>query len=175
MTGKNLMHKALQAFADAVKAKMGQITSGEQEDQMRGPFENFMAGVADALGWKVVCTGETSLPNRLGRPDYAVHLNQLLAGYVELKAPGVGADAKRFKGRDREQFQRFSAIPNIPYTDGNEWALYRDGKPVDRIVRLSGDVAADGAKAATRPLRTATESCAVREMQLAQGLFPPIE
>ena len=72
---------------------------------MRTPFENFIASAADALGWEVVCTGETPLPDRLGRPDFAVHLNQLLAGYVELKAVGTGATASRFIGRNREQFK----------------------------------------------------------------------
>ena len=143
------LHRALQTLASTVTAKMAQVTTGSPEDQLRAPFETFMAAAAQALGWNVVCTGETPLPDRLGRPDYAVHLNQLLAGYVELKAPGIGATANRFKGHNRDQFKRFSAIPNILYTDGNEWALYRDGKTVDRVVRLSGDVAADGSKAAT--------------------------
>lgn len=148
VTSKFSIQKALQEFAADIMGKMTQLTLGEPEDQVRGPFENLMAAVAEAIGWNVVCTGETPLPNRLGRPDYAVHLNQLLAGYVELKAPGVGANANRFKGHNRDQFKRFSAIPNILYTDGNEWALYRDGELVDKIVHLSGDVAADGAKAA---------------------------
>ena len=142
------IHEALQTFAAAVTAKMTQLTAGEPEDQVRGPFENFMAGVAAALGWNVVCTGETPLPDRLGRPDYAVHLNQLLAGYVELKAPGVGATATRFKGHNRNQFKRFSAVPNILYTDGNEWVLYRNGKLTGSAVCLSGNVATDGKKAA---------------------------
>ena len=141
------IHDALQDFAVAVTAKMAQLTAGEPEDQVRGPFENFMGSVARALGWNCVCTGETPLPDRLGRPDYALHLNKLLAGYVELKAPGVGATAKRFRGRNRDQFKRFSAIPNILYTDGNEWALYRNGQLVDQVVLLSGDVATDGKKA----------------------------
>jgi hypothetical protein len=114
------IYSALQYFAADITAKMKQLTAGEPEDQVRGPFENFMANVAAALGWNVVCTGETPLPCRLGRPDYAVHLNRLLAGYVELKAPGVGATAGRFTGHNRDQFRRFSAIPNILYTDGNE-------------------------------------------------------
>jgi len=143
MTSKISIHEPLQTFAAAVTAKMTQLTSGEPEDQVRGPFENLMAGVAAVLGWKVVCTGEASLPGRLGRPDYAVHLNKLVAGYVELKAPGVGATATRFRGHNRDQFKRFSAIPNILYTDGNEWGLYRGGELVDKIVRLSGDVAAE--------------------------------
>ena len=141
------IHSALQDFAASVTAKMTQITLGEPEDQLRGPFETFMNEVGHAFDWNVVCTGETPLPDRLGRPDYAVHLNQLLIGYVELKAPGVGAAATRFRGHNRNQFKRFSAIPNILYTDGNEWVLYRDGKQV-RSCRLSGDVAADGKKAA---------------------------
>lgn len=143
------IHNALQDFAASVTAKMTQLTAGEPEDQVRGPFENFMGDVATVLGSNVVCTGETPLPDRLGRPDYAVHLNRLLAGYVELKAPGIGATATRFKGHNHDQFKRFSAIPNILYTDGNEWALYRDGELVDQVVRLSGDVAAGGKKAAT--------------------------
>ncbi|RXK85153.1 DNA methyltransferase [Chlorobaculum sp. 24CR] len=147
MTSTNSIHKALQDFAAAVTEKMSQLTLGEPEEQLRAPFENLMAGVADALGWKVVCTGETPLPDRLGRPDYAIHRNQALAGYVELKAPGFGANAKRFKGRNREQFKRFSAMPNMLYTDGNEWALYREGELAGKIVRLSGDVSVDGASA----------------------------
>ncbi len=145
------IHQALQAFAAAVTSKMTQLTIGEPEDQLRGPFENFMTAVAAELGCKVVCTGETRLTGRIGRPDYAVHLDSALSGYVELKAPGVGANAKYFKGHNRDQFKRFSAIPNILYTDGNEWALYRDGQLVDNVVHLSGDVAADGKKSAAQP------------------------
>jgi hypothetical protein len=141
------VQEALQTFAASVTAKMSQLTAGEPEDQLRGPFENFMAGAASALGWNVVCTGETPLPDRLGRPDYAAHLNRLLAGYVELKAPGVGANTKRFKGHNSDQWKRFQAIPNLLYCDGNEWALYRGGEIVGKIVRLSGNVAADGSKA----------------------------
>lgn len=135
------IHAALQNFAAAVAEKMSQVTLGEAEDQVRGPFEAFMADAAHALGWDVVCTGETPLPDRIGRPDYAVHRTGVLAGYVELKAPGVGATATRFRGRNRDQFKRFSAVPNMLYTDGDEWALYRNGKLVDEVVRLAGDAA----------------------------------
>lgn len=147
MPDKQPILAALRQFADTVTEKMTQLTPGEPEDQLRGPFDNFMAGVADALGCKVVCTGETKLPGRLGKPDYAVHLNQLLAGFVELKAPGVGANPRRFTGHNREQWKRFKALPNLLYCDGNEWALYRGGELVRKVVRLSGDVATDGRKA----------------------------
>ncbi len=135
---------AFQCFAQAVTAKSSQLLSGAPEDQLRGPFEALMGELAAAWGWRIACTGEPPLPGRLGRPDYALFLNDLLAGYVELKAPGTGANARRFKGRNRAQFQRFSAIPNLLYSDGNEWALYRSGELVGKVVRITSDVAAGG-------------------------------
>ena len=138
---------ALRHFADAVTAKMNQLTAGEPENQLRGPFETFMKEAGRALASKIVCTGETKLPGRMGKPDYAVHLNKLLAGYVELKAPGVGAEPSRFKGHNREQWKRFRAIPNLLYCDGNDWGLFQDGKRVRSVVRLCGDVATQGKRA----------------------------
>ena len=143
------LHASLQAFADAVKTKITQVVPGEREDQLRGPFDTFMKAAARTWDWEVVCTGETRLPDGIGRPDFAIHLNGLLAGYAELKAPGAGATASRFRGRNRDQFKRFSVIPNILYTDGNEWALYRSGELVGEVVQLSGNVDEDGNKAAT--------------------------
>ncbi len=138
----------LRTFADAVTAKMTALTAGEPEDQVRAPFEAFMHEVAQVLHVDVVCTGETRLAGRLGKPDYAVHASGLLTGYVELKAPGVGANPARFTGHNKDQWRRFRAVPNLLYCDGNEWALYRNGKRERALARLSGDVASEGAKAA---------------------------
>lgn len=138
---------ALQKFADAVTAKMTTLTAGEPEDQLRNPFEDFLEEVGQALGLKIVCTGEVRLAGRLGKPDYAVHVTNALAGYVELKAPGFGANPNRFTGHNRDQWKRYSAIPNLIYCDGNDWGLYRDGESVRSLVRLSGDVATDGQNA----------------------------
>ena len=162
---------SLQRFAASVSSKMAQLTIGAPEDQLRGPFENFMSGVAEALGWNIVCTGETPLPGHLGRPDYAIHLNKLLAGYVELKAPGVGVSPTRFKGHNRNQFKRFSAIPNILYADGNDWALYREGKLVGDVVRLSGDIVAKGKKAVATNDALAIENL-LRDFFLWQPTIP---
>jgi len=141
--------QALRDFAGRVTRKASQITTGEPEEQLRAPFERFVEEVGEARAIRLVCTGETRLPGRMGTPDYAVHASDLLAGYVELKAPGTGADPRRFKGHNRDQWIRFQAIPNLLYTDGNEWGLYRSGKRERPIARLSGEVAADGKKAVT--------------------------
>ncbi len=165
------IEEALQRFAETVRAKMSALTPGEPEDQLRGPFENFMADAARALGWNLVCTGETKLPGCLGKPDYAVHLNKLLAGYAELKAPGAGANPKRFTSHNLEQWKRFQALPNLLYCDGSEWGLYRDGEPEGKIVRLSGDVAADGKKAIASEDAYAVERL-LREFLSWQPIIP---
>ena len=86
----------------------------------------------------------------MGCPDFAIHRDGLLAGYAELKAPNTGADSTRFTGHNRNQFKRFSGIPNILYTDGNDWALYRNGELAGPIIRLSGHVVTEGAAAISK-------------------------
>lgn len=147
MADEVMIEKALKTFAASVTAKMSQLTAGEPEDQLRAPLETFMGDVGRVLALKLVCTGETKLSGRVGKPDYAVHANKLLAGFIELKAPGVGANPKRFKGYNRDQWKRFQAMPNLIYCDGNEWGLYRSGEVVRPVVRLTGDVTTDGKKA----------------------------
>lgn len=144
------IHPALQAFAANVTAKSSQLSTGEAEDQLRTPFDTLICEAAKILVAKAsVCTGEPQLPGGIGKPDYAVHIAGYLVGYAELKAPGVGASPDRYTGHNKQQFRRFSAIPNILYTDGNEWSLYRNGERIGSLVRLSGDVATDGKAAAT--------------------------
>lgn len=148
MNDESGLHEPMQKYAAEVQKKMSQTTHGEPEDQLRAPFEAFFRALSSILGVDIVCIGETNLPNRIGRPDYAIHVNGILVGYVELKAPGTGVMASSFRGHNKKQFKRFSAIPNIIYTDGNQWALYRSGKLI-RKVKLSGEIILDGKLAAT--------------------------
>jgi hypothetical protein len=140
------IQEALQRFAESVKSKASMLIPGEPGHQLRGPFENFMNDLTPAIPGTVVCTGKTGLYD-LGKPDYAVHVNKLFAGYVELKSPGTGANPKRFTGNSRQQWKRFRHIPNLIYCDGNEWALCRNGRVVHRIVRLAGDLMVHGKRA----------------------------
>ncbi|MGC8968873.1 MAG: type ISP restriction/modification enzyme [Thermus sp.] len=71
----------------------------------------------------------------LGRPDMAVYYRELLVGFVELKAPGKGADPERFTDpHDKRQWENFRHLPNLVYTDGESFALYREGSLVRREV-----------------------------------------
>ena len=141
--------RALSDFAAAIAAKASSVVRGAPEDRLRAPLEQFCREAGAALGIGVRAIGEARIPG-LGRPDYAVERDGLLAGYIELKPTGTGAAANRFRGHDREQFQRFAAIPNLLYADGAEWALYRSGERVGRLVRLAGDPATEGRKAVSQ-------------------------
>ena len=145
MTSKIDISAAIEAFAADVTAKTK--AGGAPEDQLRAPFEALMKAVGAAMGKDVVCTGETPLPSLQGRPDYGVTVGGLLAGHVELKAPGKGVQPQNFTGHDKQQFNRFSRLPNILYSDGNDWALFRKGDMEGKRVRLSGDASQDGADA----------------------------
>ena len=68
-----------------------------------------------------------------------------LVGFIELKAPGKGADPRRFKdAHDKAQWQRLQSLPNLLYTDGNELRLWQNGVLACAVVRLQGDIETDG-------------------------------
>ena len=64
----------------------------------------------------------------------------MLVGFVEVKAPGKGADPRRFKGHDKEQWEKLHSLPNLIYTDGNAFSLWQEGELVGPMIRLVDDV-----------------------------------
>ena len=148
MTTPIVLLEGLRNFAVEVTAKSSSAVAGADEDQLRAPFEALMRSVGRAIGKDVVLVGETGMGQRIGRPDYGVTVGGVLTGHAELKAPGKGVRRSRFTGHDRRQFDRFSQLPNILYTDGNEWVIYHYGQSEGESVRLKGDVSQDGAAAA---------------------------
>lgn len=144
--------KLVQDFADNLKSKLSLPGGGSQkEDQLKPLVAKLLAEFGKSIGVKVETLTESSIREHRVRPDIAVYINGLICGYVELKAPGKGADATKLKGHDATQWQKLKALPNIIYTDGTEWALYRTGeKPANLpLLRLTGDLAAKGGKAIT--------------------------
>ena len=92
----------------------------------------------ETLGVQVVIEAHPKGETKVGRPDLGVKRNELLVGFVELKAPGKGANPEGYKGHDREQWERFRQLPNLVYTDGQDFALFREGQKV-REVRVSSE------------------------------------
>jgi len=134
----------VQSFAAQVTKKFSAQAPGEPEDQLRTPVDTLFSAFGDITLRNIVLKGESALSDRLGKPDFAAHDGQLPIGYIELKAPGKGANPALYKGHDREQWKRFKMVPNILYSDGNEWALYRTGDLSGNRIRLSGNVCTDG-------------------------------
>lgn len=141
---------AISQFGAEAKAKLANPgATGEPEDQLRAPLEGLFHDLAELCGFKrewLAAVGESSLSTLKTRPDYAITLRDVLVGFVEVKAPGKGADPRRYKGHDKEQWEKLQSLPNLLYTDGNSFSLWQNGELVGSIVELDGDLETSGAK-----------------------------
>jgi len=119
---------AIAAFGAATKAKLAnRAASGAPEDQLRAPLEDLVKAVALLSGIaKVSLVGETTLADLSTRPDYAVTVWNALTGFMEIKAPGKGADPRRFTDdHDKKQWAKLKTLPNLIYTDANSFSLWQ--------------------------------------------------
>ncbi len=152
MTG-NTLANAVSRFGAALKPKLANpAIVGAPEDQLRGPLEALVRELALLAGLPagaVSLVGETTQTDLKTRPDYAVTVGKALVGFVEVKAPGKGADPRKFTDEhDKEQWKKLQSLPNLLYTDGNGFSLWRDGKIEGAVVHLEGNVESAGAKLA---------------------------
>ncbi len=139
---------ALERFADTLTRNFAAPVDAGAEDQLKGPTADLLRAVGEVLGHTVVIRTEARIADFHGRPDLGVTVAHLLAGFVELKAPGMGSDPNRLKGeQNKKQWGTFQAIPNLIYTDGQSWSLYRCGQKTGATVRLKGDITTDGPRA----------------------------
>jgi len=152
--------EAISAFGASAKAKLNNsASSGQPEDQLRAPLETLFGALSELCGHaagSTVLVGETSLAELKTRPDYAVTSGsgkaQALIGFIEVKAPGKGADPRKYKGEhDKAQWAKLKALPNLIYTDGNAISLWQNGELVDTIVKFDGDIESAGNKLAAPP------------------------
>ena len=68
-----------------------------------------------------------------------MQVNGAICGYIEIKKPGLGADAPALTGKhNRRQWTRLSNLPNLVYTDGTCWARYETGVRKGEIIKLDG-------------------------------------
>jgi hypothetical protein len=96
----------LKAYAEAVKAKFVLPIAFNPEDQLKPPITTLLKGIGAAMKLEVEAVTEVQAAE-LGRPDVGIAVKELLAGHMELKAPGKGADPDKFKANDKEQWERF--------------------------------------------------------------------
>lgn len=122
---------------------------GRREDRLREPVYNLLKALGANLGRSVVVHDEVTLPELSSRPDFAIDTASGRVGHIELKAPEKGIPENwRPTPHDRRQWERLRDLPNLIYTDGKFWALYRKGSLVGRVATLEGDLARAGSRLA---------------------------
>ena len=131
----------LRRFADALRTTYSATAAShaQPEDQLKPPIVELLTRFGDLIGAKVIPTTEAFMVELGARPDVAISVDGAVTGHIELKAPGKGAQTGKYKAHDAKQWKKFRNHPNLLYTDGNEWALYRTGERRGKIVRLAGD------------------------------------
>lgn len=135
---KVTIQSAVASFGAKAKSKLSNPGAhGEPENQLRAPFEQLLADLAEFSNLPktaVAAVGESSVSDLKTRPDYAVTVHKALVGFIELKAPGKGADPRKFKDpHDKVQWEKLHSLPNLIYTDGNAFSLWQDGELVDSV------------------------------------------
>ena len=132
------------SYADRVAANFRALVEAQPEDQLKAPVGSLLRGAGQQAALDVNWRTEVRADDIDGRPDMGVTVDNLLTGHVELKRPGLGARPERFSGPNRKQWQRFKRLPNLIYTDGSEWSLYRSGELKQRT-KIVDDIRIDGA------------------------------
>jgi hypothetical protein len=137
MIGTTTVDMVIAEFGREVTSKL-RTGHGSKEDHLRGPFETMLAAIARSLGLKITSIGETRLPDLSIRPDYAIDVAGARAGYVELKKPGHGVPDTWTKPtkHDLEQWEKFQRLPNVLYSDGEQFARYNFGKLQGVVAKL---------------------------------------
>ncbi len=136
------MEASVGDFVTAVRAR-GRVSSFNEET-LTAPVRELIESIAASLGVKgllvvdkaPVVVGDISL----GVPDISAYHRGLLRLVVELKSPGRGADPTSFTGRERSQWERYKQLPNVIYTDGNTWTLWRAGELWGPALNLCSDL-----------------------------------
>ena len=150
MSSDHTLAAAVSAFGASATAKLAnKAVSGSPEDQLRAPLEALVGDLAALASFPtgtISLVGETTLSHLATRPDYAVARANALVGFIEVKAPGKGADPRRFTDpHDKKQWGKLKSLPNLVYTDGNSFSLWRDGALQGSIVHLDGNIETSGA------------------------------
>ncbi|MRH92806.1 N-6 DNA methylase [Nocardia sp. SYP-A9097] len=84
---------------------------------------------------------EASLKPLGVRPDFMVDVAGARAGYAELKAPGRKVPTLwKPNQHERDQWDKLSLLPNVLYTDGSHWAVFRYGERIGEVAHLNGDL-----------------------------------
>ena len=69
---QDVMLEALESFASTIQSKFGAVVDGREEDQLRRPVDELLEKIGRSQNLNVVAKDESTLDDKLGRPDFAV-------------------------------------------------------------------------------------------------------
>ena len=100
MASSEHLSAVISSYGELTKSKLSNpAATGAPEDQLRAPLEGLFQELAILAGnpaGAMALVGETTLAALSTRPDYAVTNRNELIGFIEIKAPGKGADPRKF-------------------------------------------------------------------------------
>ncbi len=164
--------ECLEKLANDQKEIFSISSAAGPEDQLKPIFKSFFESFGDDLAVTIQVQSEVTLSDEGVRPDLAIYIDGLICGYIELKAPGLGADAPRLKGKhNKKQWAKLKALPNLIYTDGREICLYRSGERAGKVLRMDGNPVDDGAQAYS-PEFVQSLDALIRDFILWQPIVP---
>ena len=141
MWGRSMLEKAVakivSTFGVETKARLAGV--GEPEEALRVPIDHLMTAIGALIGQKTELDGEAHLSDISSRPDFAVRVKGAVVGYLEVKQSGLSLAPSSFKFHNKDQWNRLKDLPNLIYTNGSEWRLYRGETEPVIVAQLGGE------------------------------------
>ena len=145
------LDEAVSRFGASLKAKLsGQGVSGAPEDQLRAPFEQLLADLAELCSLPkpaVAAVGESFVSDLKTRPDYAVTVQERSSGSSRSRPPArAPTPASSRTSTTRRSGRSSSRSRTCSTPTATSSASGRTASWSGRVVRLDGDVETAGAK-----------------------------
>ena len=136
------VESAVNQFVKAVR--QGGQEVGFKEARLTIPTHDLIKVMSKHVGEPGELVNESPVSvsgSSIGTPDILFLQKGLLRLVVELKAPNKGADPTAFTvAHDRDQWKSYSQLPNIVYTNGSTWTLWRFGVPIGQPLEMCEDI-----------------------------------
>ncbi|MFE9395970.1 type ISP restriction/modification enzyme [Streptomyces flavidovirens] len=148
MEASGWVDRLVARFGLDCKQILGDI--GDQEAGIRRAVERLLEEAARELSLELHLHPEARRPDLGIRPDFAARVGadrQRVVGYLELKSPKKkDISPGGLRGDDRRQWEGMSRLPNVMYTNGQSWMLYRSGQLRGDAIHLKGDLYRAGSR-----------------------------
>lgn len=126
------------------------LLHGQKEAAIRRAVETLLVDAAGVLGLRAVVHAEVAIAAHRIRPDLAVRVGgspRNIVGYVELKSPDKSTiHPSGLNKRDRRQWEGMAKLPNLIYTNGQTWIMYRSGRQYGDTIHFEGDLRSAGSR-----------------------------